>query len=160
MKPLLINNLEFAKKNQEISGQIAIASCKRLAELISSSEGHVTDIRYRLTGSAKKMSLPSLFLQIEAQLPLLCQRCLEEIELNFALEFNYLITNKEISEIEENDDIDWLEASQEMDLIELIEDELLTAMPIAPMHETACSQTSLQSGKKLNPFAILKGRFK
>jgi len=62
--------------------------------------------------------------------------------------------------VEESDEIDWLEASQEMDLTALIEDELLIAMPIAPMHETDCLKTSLQSGEKPNPFAVLKGKFK
>jgi len=163
MKSLLINNLEFAKKNQEINGLLEITNCERLAEITSKTGENVANIRYKLTGSAEKMNLPSLHLQIEAQLPVLCQRCLEGMQLNFSLEFDYLISDKELSESEENEeneDVDWLEASQELNLIELIEDELLIAIPIAPMHDSSCLQANLQSGEKPNPFAVLKGRFK
>ena len=54
--------------------------------------------------------------------------------------------------------MDWLEINSEMDVHELIEDELLLAMPIAPAHEGACSRLSMQSGEKPNPFAVLKGK--
>jgi uncharacterized protein len=46
-----------------------------------------------------------------------------------------------------------------MNLTELIEDELLIAMPIAPLHEADCIKATMQSGEKPNPFAILKGKF-
>ena len=62
-------------------------------------------------------------------------------------------------EFDENDEIDWLEPSQEMNLSELIEDELLIAIPIAPVHEANCAKSNMQSGEKPNPFAVLKGHF-
>lgn len=160
MKPTLINNIEFADKNLEIAGNIDADNCERLVEIISKSTQNVANIRYKLTGASKKLRLPSLHLSINAKLPVLCQRCLEEMSLDFALELDYVISDTAPSEVEESDEIDWLEASQEMDLTALIEDELLIAMPIAPMHETDCLKTSLQSGEKPNPFAVLKGKFK
>ena len=60
----------------------------------------------------------------------------------------------------ENDEIDWIEEEKEMNLLELIEDELLLAMPIAPHHDNNCAKLSMQSGEKPNPFAILKGKYK
>ncbi len=159
MKPNLINNIEFAEKGQEITGQIDATSCLRLAELLSVSSENIANIRYTLSGAAKKLQLPSLHLTIDAKLPVLCQRCLEQMQLNFALKFDYVITDTAPTEADESDEIDWLEAAQNMDVGELIEDELLIAMPIAPMHETDCLKASTQSGEKPNPFAVLKDKF-
>jgi uncharacterized protein len=160
MKPILINNLEFATKNQEISGEIALANLDRLAETINNLSKNITNVRYKLVGSTKKMHLPSLHLEIEATLPVLCQRCLEEMPVNVSLNFDYVITSAAPPELEESDEVDWLEPSQKMSLNELIEDELLIATPIAPLHEFNCTAASMKSGEKPNPFAVLKGRFK
>jgi len=159
MKPLLINNLEFAQKNLEISGDLNVASCERLSETLSISSENLANIRYTLVGAAKKMHLPSLRLSIDAKLPVLCQRCLEAMQINLNLSFDYLISEHLPEEIDENDETDWLEPSQHMNLGELVEDELLIAMPIAPVHEVNCIKASLQSGEKLNPFGVLKGKF-
>ena len=40
----------------------------------------------------------------------------------------------------------------------MIEDELLMAAPIAPVHPTECAQLCMQSGEKANPFTVLKGK--
>lgn len=160
MKPILINNLDIAIKNQEISGEIALENLGRLTEAINKTSNNVTNIRYKLVGSTKKMHLPSLRLELEAILPVLCQRCLEEMPIDLSLKFDYVITEVAPPEFDENDEIDWLEPSQHMNLNELIEDELLIAMPIAPVHEASCTQASMQSGEKPNPFAALKGHFK
>ncbi len=47
-----------------------------------------------------------------------------------------------------------------MNVMELIEDELLMAMPIAPTHTESCIAEKIQSGDKPNPFAVLKGLIK
>jgi uncharacterized protein len=82
------------------------------------------------------------------------------MHINLDLNFDYLISDYALDDIDENDEIDWLEANNEMNLCELIEDELLLAIPIAPVHENNCSKLSMQSGDKPNPFAVLKGKIK
>jgi len=159
MKPTLINNLEFAQKNLKISGDLNVTGCERLIKTLSTSGQNVADIHYTLVGVAKKMHLPSLHLTIDAKLPVLCQRCLEAMQIKLKLEFDYLISENMSVEIDENDEMDWLEPSQRMSLDELIEDELLIAMPIAPVHETNCNKAKTESGEKQNPFAALKGKF-
>jgi uncharacterized protein len=76
------------------------------------------------------------------------------------LKFDYLISEFSVEEDADTDEIDWLEVQKEMSLLELIEDELLLAMPIAPLHENHCAKASMQSGEKPNPFAILKDKYK
>jgi uncharacterized protein len=159
MNDLIIHNLEFAQSQQTLAGEIDAAKCERLAETLMPS-GKDAHIRFKLTGAAKQLRNPSLHLHIEAKLPVACQRCLDEMLVHLNLDFDYIICNEMPLETDENDDTDWLEAAPEMNLQELIEDELLLAMPIAPMHDHDCSKQSTQSGEKPNPFAVLKGLIK
>jgi uncharacterized protein len=159
MNDLIIHNVEFAQSQQILTGEIDAAKCERLAEtLIASGKG--AHIGFKLTGSAKQLRHPSLHLHITAKLPVACQRCLGEMQVQLSLDFDYIICNEMPAETDENDDTDWLEAAPDMNLQELIEDELLLAMPIAPMHDHDCSKQSTQSGEKPNPFAVLKGLVK
>ena len=80
--------------------------------------------------------------------------------MDLNLDFDYIICKELPVEANENDDTDWIEAAPEMNLQVLIEDELLLAMPISPMHNHDCSKQSTQSGEKPNPFAVLKSLIK
>jgi uncharacterized protein len=157
-KSLIINNLEFAKNQLKLSDYLVIAELPRLAEILANKDE--SSVQFELLGTGKQFRQPSLHLTIKASLVVKCQRCLDEMTVNLNLSFDYLISNTEISEAEDDDEIDWLEASHEMDVGELIEDELLLALPIAPTHAYDCSKLSTQSGDKPNPFAVLKGLIK
>lgn len=162
MKTFIINNLEFAQTQQKLIDTFDAFDCERLAELlvIQDKNSESATIRFELTGDYKRFRQPSLHLNIRTKLPVICQRCLDKMQVELDLSFDYLISNTTINELGENDEMDWLEANNEMNLQELIEDELLLAMPIAPVHEENCSKVSMQSGEKPNPFAILKDKFK
>jgi uncharacterized protein len=162
MKKLIINNQDFAQKQQKEQGEFSLLQCERLLDFlqINPAQAEKTVIYFELTGFQKQFSHPSLRLAIRAELPALCQRCLEVTNIPLALDFDYLI-NPDTTEIEDEDDeLDWLEPDPEMDVLALIEDELLMAAPIAPVHPTECAQLRMQSGEKANPFAVLKGKIK
>ena len=162
IKTLLINNLEFAQKQQEIADYFAPESLNRLAETLAltSENAHLAAIHFTLTGDFKRFRQPSLHLRINSELPVICQRCLDEMLVKLDLKFDYLLSDSSVNAVDESDELDWLEINSEMDVRELIEDELLLAMPIAPVHATSCTELSMQSGEKPNPFAVLKGRIK
>jgi uncharacterized protein len=162
MKKLIINNLEFAQTQQKLTDTVVIFDCKRLAEMlvIQDNNAEPATIYFELTGDYKRFRQPSLHLHIRTKLPVICQRCLDEMLVNVDLSFDYLISDVAMNALDENDEMDWLEANNEMDLQELIEDELLLALPIAPTHDKNCSKLSMQSGEKPNPFAVLKGLIK
>lgn len=85
-------------------------------------------------------------------IPLVCQRCLEgypqPIEVNS--QFVLLSTQEEVDDFPlENDDEDALLNSYEFNLFELLEDELLLAMPIVPKHQDEnCHKQLLQEIEK------------
>jgi uncharacterized protein len=159
MKTMIISNLEFAQKQQEIADNFAPETLNRLAETLALTGGnaHLAVINFTLTGDIKRFRQPSLHLHIKSQLPVICQRCLEEMLIHLELNFDYLLSNSTANELEDSDESDWLEINAEMDVRELVEDELLLAMPIAPAHEADCGKHNMQSGEKPNPFAVLKG---
>lgn len=159
---MIINNLEFAQKQLKLKDTINVFALKRLLESLAIDEASAKKalISYELSGGGKQFRYPSLHLTIKTSLPAICQRCLSEMTVNLDLKFDYLISALSIEEDADNDEIDWLEEEKEMNLLELIEDELLLAMPIAPLHENDCTKASMQSGEKLNPFAVLKDKFK
>lgn len=162
IKPLLINNLEFASSEQSVSGDVELSALPRLNDFLAPKieQQQATKIHYTLIGQAKKFSQPSLHLSIDAELPTICQRCLNAMNVALKLDFDYLISDSEPASFDENDELDWLESAREMSVWEVIEDELLIAFPIAPVHSTAnqqeCVQYIKQSGEKPNPFAVLK----
>jgi len=160
MKLTLINNLEIAKKQETLTGDITAEDCERLIDSVNIEALSALKIRYKISGSASTFHLPSLHININASLPLVCQRCLEAVLQDFSLSFDYVINETEPEDFEDGEDVDWLEASREMNVVELIEDELLIAIPVAPMHESICKPLKLESGEKHNPFAALKGLVK
>ena len=173
--PLLIDNIAFAKRGERLSGNLTLADCPRLAELIASQApeaatndsdpNHDDAIHFVLNGETDTLGRYFLHLTISASLTTYCQRCLESIPLGINLNFDYLISDAdfadaETEEVEDTDEYDLQEASQTMDLRMLIEDEIIMALPIAPVHDHDCGRNSMQSGDKPNPFAVLKGLIK
>lgn len=161
--PLFIDNIAFAKKNERLTGSLTLANCPRLSEL---SQANPSDnptevvIDYLLEGKTDSVGQHLLYLSLTTNLTTTCQRCLGPMPLKMKLDFNYLITDIDDTDVEDSDDIDLQEPSQTMDLIALIEDEIIMAMPIAPIHDEDCGAIVTQSGEKPNPFAALKGLIK
>jgi uncharacterized protein len=170
--PLFIDNLAFSKKNEHLAGSLSLADCPRLRELLQQSTNSTSEnsrsadqISYVLQGKTDAAGQHLLHLALITNLTTTCQRCLGEMPLKLTLNFNYLIadvsdTDVEAIDIDNSDDYDLQQASQSMDIVALIEDEIIMAMPIAPVHETDCGEMITQSGEKPNPFAVLKGLVK
>lgn len=169
---IVIDNLAFAKKHEILKGHLTLADCARLQALLqdskldAASKEAVTDaIEFQLTGKSNAARQYFLQLNIQAQLTTTCQRCLNAMPLKLALDFSYLISDVDDDELDalaldEQDDYDLQQANSAMDVIALVEDELIMAMPIAPTHEGDCVKLVTQSGEKPNPFAVLKGLIK
>ena len=128
--------------------------CDRLRDSLASNSQDFL-LSYALQGQVNMASELRLNLQIDAILPCVCQRCLENVNITLGLNFHYVINSEAAEELDKLDDVDWLEADMEMDLTTLIEDEVLAAFPFAPMH-LDCNAVTMQSGDNPNPFAVLQ----
>jgi uncharacterized protein len=157
---LLIDNVVFAKKQEQLEGGLTLAQCTRLAELTHVDTHEKDIIHYALKGEPDNLGRPHLGLTVKAELTVTCQRCLEPMPLSLNRQYHYMITDVESDDPEDTDDIDFQEPSSAMDVIQLVEDEIIMAMPIAPTHEHSCGPQITESGEKPNPFAVLKGLIK
>lgn len=153
-----INNLDFARKALEIHDTIAVSQFLRLADFLSTDKGA---LEFRLAGYQDGSNKPSLKLEISGKLHLLCQRCLGPMEYDLDAHATFVIVRDEASIPEtedEADEIDYLVAETHMSVADLIEDEILLSLPLAPKHEIeACDAASkLNELKKPGPFAELQ----
>jgi uncharacterized protein len=160
--PQLIDPWRAVEAGAEFRGSLPLGRMARLREALRASAG---EARFRLAFSRDQEKRGVLGGEIEARLILTCQRCLE------ALEFPVLITLDLVlvSGLDEAgllpEDLDPLLVSAEpLRLADLIEDELLLALPQIPRHEpgecpaigqgwTAGAEEQPATGS--HPFAVL-----
>ena len=107
-----------------------------------------------------------LHLTVEVSLPLTCQRCMGPVDIEIAVKrsFRFVASEKVAEEQDEDSEEDVLALSPEFSLADLIEDEVLMALPVVPRHETCPVAVKLAvedpdfeaaSAEKRNPFAVL-----
>ena len=138
-----------------------------LARLQSACAGQAPlPVRWRLQGLLKPgadgRDQPWMALQIDAELPLTCVRCLQPVNQVFRIEREFRFVADEATAMAEDEgsDEDLLPLTPPLDGLSLIEDELLMDMPILPKHEN-CQSEYLQtndlgeSDEKVKPFAAL-----
>ncbi|MBE7369727.1 YceD family protein [Ramlibacter pallidus] len=109
-------------------------------------------------------------LEADASLPLVCQRCLGPVDVPLEVNRSFRFVADEATAAAEDDatEEDLLGLSRSFDLKELVEDELLMEVPVAPMHGTCPEPVKMSAAdagfeeavaEKVHPFAVL-GRLK
>ena len=130
---------------------------ERLHDLLAEVSGEVS---WCLEGFRGKRGEPLLRLTVSGCIPLACQRCLDAID--FALDVDRLLevipVNADVSQDElEDDSRDFLPVEKELDVAELVEDEILLSLPVAPRHDGCGLPGASGAGERDNPFAALAG---
>ena len=131
-------------------------------------------VHWRAHGELQQADRPQpqvwMHLEAEALLPLVCQRCLLPVEVAVAVDRRFRFAPDEETAASEDDasEEEVLALSRQFDLVELVEDELLMDLPVAPRHE-ACPEPvkmsaadpafHLAEATRENPFSVL-GRLK
>lgn len=136
----VIDGLQFARAALERRGVVGMEQLPRLAQLQCSTEG----LEYHLRGGRAGDGEPCLRLSVRGSVKLLCQRCLDPIQVPIVIDAELQLAEnaREISEAD--DEIDRVIASRNMDVAWLVEDEVILALPMAPRHEecAASGETS------------------
>ena len=104
-------------------------------------------------------------LKLESEVRMICQRCLDEAAIPVRGEYLYAIVTPGTDALHLPKGYDALEVGEEpLDLLALIEDELLLALPFVPMHPPEeCqqpaglleSESSKNAVTRSNPFSVL-----
>jgi uncharacterized protein len=154
----IINSLEFARKSLEIRDTIAHSDLQRAKDLLTPE---TESLNWRLSGEFSADKKARLHLTLTGNVGLPCQRCLGPmiIALNISSEFILVKDESEIPPEEDDvEDHDYLVAEADMDVLQLVEDEILLALPYAPKHEIKdCAvKAEVNELKAPNPFAALR----
>ncbi len=157
-----------------IKGTTALQKYERLMQdsyRLNADFGDEFAIRWQAVGELRSMtgntSQTWLHLKAEVKIPQICQRCLAEMGTKLEVERSYRFVADEdtASALDDSCEEDLLVLSREFNLLELIEDELLMALPLVPMHETCPEQPKMavmdadfeqQLDAKPSPFAALE----
>lgn len=116
---------------RQFRGELPIAAMPRLAECVAGGEGTV---RYVLEFGRDALGVAFVALQAEASLPLVCQRTLEVFDYPVALSARLGIISREEEEAALPPGYEpLLTTSGELHPIEVIEDEMILALPNVPM---------------------------
>ena len=144
--PLRLDVAAFAADGNALEGDWPGSTLERLASLQVPPQdlGHAA-VHWRVQGERrlKAGSEAQLWLTLSAQAPvwLTCQRCLQPMAVDLALDrrlrFVHGESQAEALDAESDDDV--LALPRWLDLRELVEDELLLGLPLVPRHET-CPQ--------------------
>ena len=78
-----------------------------------------------------------MHLQVQATFPMQCQRCMGPVDVPLQVDqwFRFVADEATAEALDDEVEEDLLAISREFDLHELIEDELLMALPVVPRHE-------------------------
>jgi uncharacterized protein len=149
----------FAAEGGRLEGEAPVAVFGRLADQLAGESG---TLRWRLEGGLDAEGEPRLTVHADGRLVLRCQRCLGELDWALTLEtvLRPVRVGQELPEDElENDTFDAVEMDGEVDVLSLVEDEILLALPIAPRH-AACGRPEMsepEDARRESPFAMLAG---
>ncbi len=167
-KPERLDIEVFAKQGSELQGEWPAGALERWAE--SNLAGpDLPPVRWQLRGERREPlgAKPEIWLHLKARAEahLSCQRCLQPALFPLEFERSFRFVRDEATALEEDVDAeeDLLVLSRSFDARELIEDELLLALPLVPMHEdcehpaqgAVDAEALPEEAERPNPFAVL-----
>ena len=159
----------FAQAASEIAGHDLLSKYARLLEETIGQGADLTidwSARGELQTDETTAEQVWLHLTVQANFPMICQRCLGPVNIAVHVKqsFRFVGTEEAAAAQDEEAEEDVLVLSRDFNLAELIEDEVLMALPVIPCHETCpvvLPLTAVDSGfeaavtEKPNPFAVL-----
>ena len=151
---------------RSFEGRLNLADLSRLAEVLVSAEGQAS---YRIVCDRDEHRRARIRGSVDAVMVVTCQRCMGPMNWPVHAEFQLAVVTSEAQAEQLPADYDALLLEGEtIQLASLIEDELLLAVPVAPLHPASeCSVNPADwsppeiepetDSKRENPFAVLAG---
>ena len=156
--PKKIKLFKFARKEICLHGDYKIAAMPRISEIARNTEDRIkVDLSFYLEND----KTPCIKGIINGKIILDCQRCLEAFPVELKVNFNLAFVRYE-------DQAEGLDSSfevyiigeEDLDSIDLITDEILLSIPMAPSHDFDCSlkidKEEIVEEIRKNPFDVLK----
>lgn len=161
----------FARAAAQLQGQAPLQDWERLME--ESQPGlQPPVVSWRAQGEIRAQAGGPdqvwLHLQVSAALPQLCQRCLSPALIPVEVDRSFRFVPDEATAMALDDEVqeDLLVLSRDFNVLELVEDELILAMPLVPLHEVCPAPLPMTAAdpefeaateQRPHPFAALAG---
>ena len=169
IEPALAMGLDikvFAEEGAQLQGVSTLGAHERL---LAETEGRGADLPLSW-GARGELRNPRhvhpevwVTLQVDAVLPLTCQRCLTQFAWLIDTD-TVLVLARDESDADETEDkldddsIDVIVGDPQQDLLQLVEDDALLALPLSPRHDVCPGDApAVPQDKRESPFAALKG---
>ena len=155
--PQRLDLARLADARAVLDGELPLARLGRLAPLLARADG-VVRVHLEFARDLKREVVQG---RVESELILTCQRCFGEVEVAVVADVDLIRVADEDDAEALADGRDPLVApNREVEMATLLEDELLLAMPIVPLHEATadCQRLSASpttAGEVAHPFAAL-----
>lgn len=154
-----VDSLRFAADGGRLSGKLALADMPRLSDVLTTLEGWLDcELSGAREADAGGRIRSMLSLTVRGVLGLRCQRCLAEMRFDCAIDSRFLLVPEGADWPEDDmvsDAWDALPASQGLSVRELVEDEILLALPIVPRHADCLPPGGRGHESGPSPFAAL-----
>jgi DUF177 domain-containing protein len=157
--PATFDPFQLAERGARLTGRMPLKGLARLARLCVDDAGEAqVDIVFE---RGDNPNLAILHGTVTAEVRVTCQRCLEPMTVTIVGESRLVYLRPGEESAAPGGDDETIELERPVQMSELVEDELLLAMPMIPMHELqdcpARAYAAAAQGKP-NPFAALRGR--
>ncbi len=160
MSHTTVDSFEFCRTGESRSGTIAVAQLSRLSRELADASG---ELQWTIEGGRHALGYPQLTMRVKGEVKLVCQRCLSPFAQLIDTDTVLVLARDEsdADEVEEkldDDSIDVIVGDAQQDLLQLVEDDALLALPLSPRHD-ACpgDAPAVPQDKRESPFAALKG---
>ena len=146
----------LAARGAQLQGVTPVAAMTRLAGLLDDASGDVeSELRFSLDSGRSRIDGSA-----RAQVRVACQRCFEPMPVALDVELHLALVADDAHADALPTGVDpALSLDGHVSPVELVEDELILALPYAPLHAVdACSVRPAETPAtdKQNPFAVLR----
>ncbi|MDA8363616.1 MAG: YceD family protein [Gammaproteobacteria bacterium] len=134
--PAAIDPIRLADEGSSLEGELPVRTMPRLREACRNPAAMVrVDLHF-----SRGTYGPVMDGTVTARLELTCQRCLGPVEQDVTAATHVVLLRTGASRSALPEDADFMEVAASVPLAELVEDELLLALPMTPRHpQGACS---------------------
>ena len=166
--PATIDPYRLAEQGAHLSGVLPVRQMRRIAEVCLDESGEVSiDLQFERSDVEEICLMHGT---LTATLHVTCQRCLDQMTLNLTARPRLILLRAGKTADDLDDESEILVVDKALALGDLVEDEVLLAMPMIPMHEPsrcpagkyvsrpASTGHSARPGPADNPFSVLRER--
>jgi uncharacterized protein len=153
-----IDPARFARDGALLTGTMSPAQLPRLAEELFDEEGTVG---YRVQGLVTAKGEPALRVGLAIDIALRCQRCMERLSIKLDVG-RTLVLSRKLGELEpvaeEEDEVDAIPLVASLDILDLIDQEVMLSLPLAPRHDDDVCEVQLDGNPEsaqASPFSVL-----